>query len=77
MEANERTQAMSNSGIDLIAAERKRQVGVEGWSREHDDDRECGVAVDPQAWTAFFDPLASGPAPSVAPSSSWPNLCLR
>lgn len=25
------------SGIDLIAAERERQVSVEGWTPEHDD----------------------------------------
>lgn len=26
------------SGIELIAAERKRQVEIEGWTAEHDDE---------------------------------------
>lgn len=28
------------SGIDLIAAERERQIAAEGWSIEHDDEHE-------------------------------------
>lgn len=30
------------SGIDLIAAERERQVSVEGWTPEHDDEHGVG-----------------------------------
>jgi hypothetical protein len=30
------TEAITN-GVDLIAAERERQVAAEGWSSEHDD----------------------------------------
>jgi hypothetical protein len=30
------------SGVDLIAAERRRQVVFEGWTPEHDDDHEYG-----------------------------------
>jgi hypothetical protein len=26
------------NGIELIAAERQRQIDVEGWTREHDDE---------------------------------------
>lgn len=29
------------SGIELIAAERKRQIDKEGWTAEHDDDHTC------------------------------------
>lgn len=31
------------TGIDLIAAERKRQVEVEGWTPEHDDEHINGA----------------------------------
>jgi hypothetical protein len=30
------------NGTELIAAERKRQIEVEGWTPEHDDEHECG-----------------------------------
>jgi hypothetical protein len=30
------------TGVELIAAERKRQVEVEGWTPEHDDEHEAG-----------------------------------
>lgn len=29
------------TGIELIAAERKRQIEVEGWTPEHDDQHNC------------------------------------
>jgi hypothetical protein len=31
----------AETGIDIIAAERKRQLGVKGYTPEHDDDREA------------------------------------
>lgn len=31
-----------SSGIELIAAERKRQIEVEGWTSEHDDSHTRG-----------------------------------
>lgn len=34
---------MAHSGADLIGAERLRQLGVEGWSHEHDDSHPEGV----------------------------------
>lgn len=30
------------SGIELIAAERQRQIAVEGWTPEHDDEHGMG-----------------------------------
>lgn len=30
------------SGVDLIAAERQRQIDAEGWTPEHDDDHSQG-----------------------------------
>lgn len=29
-------------GVDLIAAERQRQIDAEGWTPEHDDEHGCG-----------------------------------
>ena len=34
------------SGIELIAAERERQVSVEGWTPQHDDEHEGSEMVD-------------------------------
>lgn len=31
------------TGIELIAAERQRQIEVEGWTSEHDDQHICGI----------------------------------
>lgn len=36
------------SGSDLIAAERRRQMGAEGWTPEHDDEHSQGEL----AWAA-------------------------
>jgi len=34
------------NGIELIAAERERQVSEEGWTPEHDDEHTDGALVD-------------------------------
>lgn len=34
------------SGIEIIAEERKRQIEVEGWTLEHDDEHRCGELSD-------------------------------
>lgn len=34
------------SGIEIIAEERERQIGVEGWTPEHDDKHLCGELSD-------------------------------
>jgi hypothetical protein len=33
---------MSTDGIDRIASERRRQIQVEGWTAEHDDEHDDG-----------------------------------
>ena len=33
------------SGADLIAAERQRQIGVEGWTPEHDAEHDHGELI--------------------------------
>jgi hypothetical protein len=41
------------SGVDLIAAERARQVSAEGWTAEHDDGHthgELAAAAAAYAW---------------------------
>ena len=37
------------SGVELIAAERKRQIRVEGWTLEHDDKHHSGELADAAA----------------------------
>lgn len=45
------------SGVELIAAERQRQIDVEGWTPEHDDTHDCDELAEaavcyamPQIW---------------------------
>ena len=35
-----------STGIELIAAERERQVSQEGWTAEHDDAHDAGEMVE-------------------------------
>ena len=45
LEANDarvRREALGTGGVEAIAAERKRQMEVEGWTPEHDDDEHGG-----------------------------------
>ncbi len=37
------------TGTGLIAAERARQIAVEDWSPEHDDDHECAELAEAAA----------------------------
>jgi len=34
------------SGVELIAAERRRQIEVEGWTPEHDEEHDSGELLD-------------------------------
>lgn len=43
------------TGAELIAAERQRQIEVEGWTREHDDEHDLGEL----AWAAATYALPS------------------
>ena len=52
------------TGIELIAAERERQVSVEGWTPEHDDCHDAGqlaaAAVAYVLETVFNGPRVAG-----------------
>jgi hypothetical protein len=43
-----------NTGVELIAAERKRQIEQEGWMPEHDDEHEEGELAFAGAAYAHF-----------------------
>lgn len=41
------------NGVELIAAERNRQIEAEGWTPEHDDEHTRGEMVDAAACYCF------------------------
>jgi hypothetical protein len=43
------------TGIELIAAERKRQIEEEGWTAEHDDEHDRGELIRAAACYALPD----------------------
>ena len=45
------------SGVELIAAERERQVSEEGWTAEHDDTHIVGELADAAACLAATEPI--------------------
>lgn len=49
------------TGIELIAAERERQVSVEGWTPDHDDKHDAGTLVA-AAVTYALEATFDGPA---------------
>lgn len=53
-------------GLALIAAERRRQVEVEGWTPEHDDAHDTGELADAAAC------YAAARIAGQKPSSRWP-----
>lgn len=54
------------TGSELIAAERERQVSVERWSADHDDEHYDGVLVN--AAIAY----AINGSPNSPPPQRWP-----
>jgi hypothetical protein len=52
------------TGVELIAAERQRQIDVEGWTPEHDDIHDAGqlvcAAVTYALETTFNGPKVAG-----------------
>ena len=61
-----------DSGIDLIARERERQVSVEGWTLEHDDEHsnfELSQAAISYANISADSPYGNGPG---NPPRTWP-----
>jgi hypothetical protein len=51
----DRERGASTSGIELIAAERQRQIDAEGWSPEHDDGHTNGEMAFSAAAYALWD----------------------
>lgn len=47
------------TAIELIVAERKRQIEKEGWTKEHDDDHMGGELANAAAYYAMTDDLIS------------------
>ena len=54
------------NGIQLIAAERKRQIAKEGWSAKHDDGHKGGELADAAA-TYAMTPLTRNYARNATP----------
>lgn len=60
---------MKASGVELIAAERQRQIDVEGWTPEHDGSELAAAAVGYITRTQTI--LGGHPAPP-GPPLVWP-----
>lgn len=61
-----------DSGIDLIAAERARQIGVEGWTPEHDDAHVAGeIAYAAECYVRAAIEVENGLRPLSRPPN-WP-----
>lgn len=60
--------------MEEIAAERRRQIEVEGWTPEHDDIQDMGqlsaAASCYALYSAYPDPIPKGWKPSAWPWSS-------
>jgi hypothetical protein len=53
--------SFDSPGVQAIATERLRQVAVEGWSPEHDDEHIHGeIAAAAAAYTMVSDPDGAG-----------------
>jgi hypothetical protein len=59
---------MDMAGIDDIAAERQRQIMVEGWDDAHDDEHENGCMASAAACYA----LAAYHGKDWSPTRFWP-----
>lgn len=62
------------TGIERIAVERRRQIEVEGWTPEHDEQHERGELAMAAAYYVLLDTKAIEDAPRAAiPSWIWPK----
>ena len=59
------------NGIELIAAERRRQVEAEGWNAEHDDQHTNGSLIDAAVTYAIAN-HPQMPGPKAAMQAWWP-----
>lgn len=60
------------NAIDLIKAERERQVSAEGWTPEHDDQHPRGEMAMAAASYAFPPQREPGDTHEEAPPDTWP-----
>lgn len=60
----------SSEGVEAIAAERRRQVTVEGWSPEHDDAHDEGDLL--AAAICYAEDAFWGPRGDPKPRDGWP-----
>ena len=65
------------SGVDLIAAERQRQLDVEGWTPEHDDAHpHCELSQAAKTYISAAQLAARGGDPALlrldAVNTHWP-----
>lgn len=58
------------TGIELIAAERERQIKEEGWTPDHDNEHAIGELANAASCYAMIPALR----PSELPPSHWPWL---
>lgn len=65
------------TGVELIAAERQRQIEAEGWTPKHDDQHkgfELTRGAECYAWAARYA-WAEGHAPTYVPNDwRWANF---
>lgn len=59
------------NGVELIAAERKRQVEAEGWTPEHDDQHENNELV----YAAYAYTLPDGERPGITINGKFTPSC--
>jgi hypothetical protein len=59
------------TGIELIAAERKRQIELKGWTAEHDDTHECNELI--QAAVCYLHESSSYEIGGDPPPWPWPR----
>lgn len=69
----DRTEPKAEAGIDLVRAERQRQIDVERWSPQHDDDHDIGQLSAAGACYALYDSSEGDEVPDEWPwdESDW------
>ena len=65
------------TGVESIAAERKRQVEAEGWTPEHDDEHRNGEIAEAAAGYLVFGNRGNWAYDGVPPSWPWHPSCWK
>jgi len=60
------------TGVELIAAERQRQIEVEGWDAQHDDEHDDATLADAAVCYAQHAADQTVGIASGSPSVMWP-----